>query len=193
VTPFRFPIPTDCVEMFRHPERSHVFGRVARLGDETVAADGVCAIRVDRGHWQPDYYPDASRAFLDRFSGIPWHQAPAYPSPDWRDLDDERGRIAALADGKKVGVGLAVFSSTHLRRIARLPRCQIVPPLTWDAHLFFHFNGGCGIIANRRWCAPALSLFLPRRTHYDGTPVARGPMPTFALPNWPPPEPTEQP
>jgi hypothetical protein len=190
MTPFRFPIPPDAIRLFLHPDPKHVYHRAARIGDEVCACCGFSAIRAHRGHWMPDEYPEASAPFLSKFSAIPWSTMPDQKDDHWRPLDDARGTIAALDDRQRIQVGVAVFRGLLIRRIARLPRCNVFPTRYPYSPLYFHFNGGIGVIANLSLQSPARVIFAPRKD-FDGWEIPHTRQPVEAViakrdPNWPP-------
>jgi hypothetical protein len=180
---------------FVHRDAAHVFGRPVGHAGETLACDGHIALRVTRGHWMDSDWPEASAAYLARFPLDAWKVWPDPAGEHWREMDDERGRIAAARSGD-VRIGKSFLASLEQARLlARLPRCEVWTAGGEGEHLKFRFSGGTGIVGflrSRHWKGAGVRLsILSPSYHYDGTPKTRGGKVDLGLKNWPPPPPDD--
>lgn len=160
--PFGFPHSIGTLEAFCHPLRGNALAQPLPLANgEMGAANGYLAIRIERGRWMPDDFPNLAEDAAARFLALPWDAAPDAQSGEWRALDDVRGSIyhnAPIAPWTdkhkpspspiwKVG-GAFLARLSHLQLIARLPRIEIFAgKMSADRPLFFRFTAGRGMIA----------------------------------------------
>lgn len=183
--PFHFPMQPDALLFFCHPWLKP-FTDPKRLpgASEIHAASGYVAIRVRRGHWFAEEYPEACPEFIERVESLPWASFEPDPKalvpPVWRSMDDCRGTI--YRDGvldlwtqygkasREVPVftaGGPVIPLPMLQLLARLPRCEVRMEMR-QGPLLFRFTGGEGIVADywRGQLPPPVkfSLFKARET-----------------------------
>jgi hypothetical protein len=186
--PFNFPIQPDVLPFFCHPWLKP-FTVPVRLPGETVihAASGYVAIRVRRGHWFSEEYPEADPEFAERVGGLPWHRFEPDPKslavPKWRAMDDSRGTIysggvldlwtihgRASLNTPVLTAGGPVIPLAMLQLLARLPRCEVRMTGT-PGPLLFRFTGGEGIVADywrgKERPVPKFALFKERDTSSD--------------------------
>lgn len=201
-SPFVYPLQFDALEEFCHPSERHQCGRPAFYEGQALVANGYMALRVDRGLWDAKSFEDAPPGFFTRVLGLPWAKdLSAVPAGDWRAMDAvrailfKRGPLALWLNGRpsptpvvRVG-GHFLARLSHLQLIARLPRCEVVPPrgmLLDGQPLHFRFSGGRGMIAeDKRLTESSLAIFSPQRCPIDGGSIPRNTGP-LVLPKKPP-------
>jgi len=178
--PFNFPMQPDALPYFCHPWL-RPFHEPKRMpgGSEIYAASGYVAIRVRRGHWFAEEYPEACPEFIERVNSLPWDRFEPDPRslvpPKWRNVDDARGTI--YRDGpldlwtprsKPVleplvhVCGGPLVPLPMLQLLARLPRCEL-RMMGARGPLLFRFTGGEGIVADyfrKQPIAPTPKFFL---------------------------------
>lgn len=185
--PFNFPLQPDVLPHFCHPWL-RPFHQPARLPGESVvhAASGYVAIRVRRGHWFAEEYPEADPEFIERIGALPWHRFEPDPKslavPVWRAMDDSRGTIysggvldlwsihgRANLDVPVMTAGGPVIPLAMLQLLARLPRCE-VRMMGKPGPLLFRFTGGEGIVGDywrtKESPPPKFCLFKERDTSH---------------------------
>lgn len=207
-TAFKYPLPSEALNLFCHPVSRHHLSRPMRMDGEVVAANGYVAIRCQRGAWIDSEFPEAWTDFRSRVERLPWARM-AHLKDDWRALDDVRGTLFRRApiglwidDARDAGrlspspvvwvAGGILVRLSMLQLIARLPRCEIYTgTMNTDDPLWFRFSGGRGLIArDTKLTSPAaFTVFEPMRDCLTGERVERQktPKPNFGTP--PPPEP----
>jgi hypothetical protein len=183
--PFRFPIPTEALEAFSHPDADDVLGQPYRMDDgpgSVLAGNGHVAIKAYRGWFHEDDFQPVPEAVVERIAKLPWSwiTAPENRPTDWRALDDVRGdlydtapiELFTKADGKwrlapTPGVRIAdraIVPLSILQQIARLPKAELLMVnLRLDQPVAFRFAGGMGVIGCHRFTSARRQIF--RRKH----------------------------
>ena len=201
---FPYPLQFGVLESFCHPLSWHPFARPAYHDGQALAGNGYILLRVHRGLWMPSDFQDPPNGFLTRFLSAPWKTADP-ESSDWRSLDEIKGplfrfgEIGCWLNGKCAPspvwhVG-SVFMGrvSHLQLIARLPRCEVLPPngRAIDAEpLHFRFSGGMGLLAHdTKLSASSFRVFQPQYCPLDGEEIKRSKAKNWNFGTPPPPEP----
>ena len=200
--PFVLPLQLGVLDHFVHPQEGHRFERPVWHEGQALVANSYIALRVDRGYWFETDFQAPPWGFLESFLGLPWSDLSQVPASHWRALDEVRGPLfqrGAIGpwlevQGKwrcspspVVRVGAYFLARlSHLQLIARLPRCEVVPPGVEAAPLRFRFTGGSGLLMQgKRLTEASFSIFAPQRCPIDGGSIPRNTGP-LVLPKKPP-------
>jgi hypothetical protein len=209
---FRYPLQLGVLDEFCHPVAGHLLARPVYHEGQVLVSNGYILLRIDRGLWMPSDFLDAPEGFVERFLSRPWR--PQYQiGGEWRTMDEIRPRLYRH-DVKHGGrgpwypvkevwqLGSAFMARrSHLQRIGRLPRVEVVLPQgqTRDLEpLRFRFAGGSGMLVADPRLTEASVLVMQRRFAHDNYEITRRatPPPNFDKPpaeeppleGWPPAE-----
>jgi hypothetical protein len=174
-TPLGWPVSSDLLAPFCHPQSGHAFSLPFTINGTTYAANGWLALKLDKPE-PKSFRPHPNPRAETRLAGIlpeDWRPRGAPIDMDhergWRRLDEKGGAIWKLGpipfwvkrEGKwnaapdpRVIVGCRSIPLALIQLIARLPRAEIWTCNPLDCRMRgsravpFRFNGGCGVIAN---------------------------------------------